>query len=575
MRTTTLTFFLALTLLGADAAAQESCSTTRQSLKSSGQQNSFGAGSAEISGDGAWLTFLASDVTYVGLPPVFGPAQVFRKNIASGQYELVTRTPGGLSAGNKGSYHPRISNDGRYIAFETNATNLDSDVPGPGVFRWDGVTGEIRRVDLRPDGGVPSLDGDDPDISPDGRYVAFRSGAQDLVVPTNQNGHIYVRDMDSNQLWRASELAPGVEHDGAFVGRPTLSAQGLFVAFESDAKNLLGGAWVGPLANRNVFVWDRATGTTAPLSFDLGQTPNTGVLTHDPHISDDGRFVSFVSEKGDLVPGDGDAVVDVFLADRTNGTLIRVTTPPGGGSAGIDCFESKISGDGSTIVFETRSNAFDPSDTTPLSVQDIYAYDVPSGQFERASVGSDGQQADANGFDPHVSFDGQRIVWASNDTGLVPGDTNNYRDILMRNCQPAVPPNVYCTAKASSAGCVARIGTSDPAEGAAADGGDYSVIADDIQGGKNGIFFVGLAGPAALPFLNGVLCVQPPLQRTPIQPSGGSGPSSCDGQFQLVVNTALTFPNQVPGGAIWVQSWYRDPAGDGTALSDAVEIQFY
>jgi len=140
--------------------------------------------------------------------------------------------------------------------------------------------------------------------------------------------------------------------------------------------------------------------------------------------------------------------------------------------------------------------------------------------------------------------------------------------------------SVYCTAKTSSAGCVTQIGTSSstpPTSGA----NDFAVIANGVQGLKNGILFGGNSGPAALPFSGGTLCVTPPTRRSPVQSSGGSGPVACDGSFSQVVNDGTVFPAGLdagPGNSGWYQYWYRDPnngAGTlGTALSNAVRLDF-
>ena len=142
------------------------------------------------------------------------------------------------------------------------------------------------------------------------------------------------------------------------------------------------------------------------------------------------------------------------------------------------------------------------------------------------------------------------------------------------------PPSFYCTPKTSSAGCVTTIATSSaaaPTSGA----NDYSVLASDVQGQKNGLLFAGISGPANTPFNGGTLCVSPPLKRGPVQFSNGSGPVACDGSYSQVVNDGTIVPAGLdagPGNTGWYQWWYRDPAngaGDlGTALSDAVRLDF-
>ena len=142
-------------------------------------------------------------------------------------------------------------------------------------------------------------------------------------------------------------------------------------------------------------------------------------------------------------------------------------------------------------------------------------------------------------------------------------------------------PQIYCTPKPSSALCVNLILTSDRSNNPASGASDYSVDCFDVQGMKNGLLFGGVSGPAAIPFVGGTLCMNPPLKRGPIMNSGGASPSDCSGSFSQIVNDGQIVPNGLDAGAGnsgWYQFWYRDPnngPGDlGTALSNAVKLDF-
>ena len=111
--------------------------------------------------------------------------------------------------------------------------------------------------------------------------------------------------------------------------------------------------------------------------------------------------------------------------------------------------------------------------------------------------------------------------------------------------------------------------------------GGYSVDGSAIQGGKNGILFAGISGPAAFPFSGGTLCVNPPTKRGPIQNAGGSGPNTCDGFLSTEINDGSVIPFGLDvgsGNTGWYQYWYRDPnngAGTlGSALSAGIEVDF-
>jgi hypothetical protein len=139
------------------------------------------------------------------------------------------------------------------------------------------------------------------------------------------------------------------------------------------------------------------------------------------------------------------------------------------------------------------------------------------------------------------------------------------------------PPVVYCTAKASSSGCLAAMTTSAPQQQPVSGADDYDVIANAAQGTKNGLVFFSIFGAAALPFQGGILCVQPPTQRTPVQFGGGAA-GTCTGQYSLRINDQ-TIPNLDigPGIPTWFQTWYRNPElmdGFDVALSDALEVVY-
>ena len=141
--------------------------------------------------------------------------------------------------------------------------------------------------------------------------------------------------------------------------------------------------------------------------------------------------------------------------------------------------------------------------------------------------------------------------------------------------------NAYCTAKASSAGCLASISTTDSAAQPVSGAGGYSVTASDVHSIKNGLLFAGLSGSAAIPFNGGTLCVQPPTKRGPITGSFGVGPNTCTGTYSTLVNDGNVIPAGLDAGmgnSAWYQYWYRDPANGagqlGTALLERRSARF-
>ncbi len=242
----------------------------------------------------------------------------------------VTRRVSVSSAGAEGngfSNGPAISADGRYVAFDGEATNF---VPGDtngfrDVFVRDRQNGATERVSLDSSGIQGNEFSFDPSISADGRFVAFSSRATNFVpVDANFNRYdIFVRDRQSSATELVSLSSAGVQgdHDS---NNPSVSADGRYVAFNSLATNLVPG---DTNAKSDIFVRDRQIGATERVSVDSAGAQANG-LCGIPMISADGRFVAFESDATNLVPGDTNGVRDVFVRDRQSGTTERVKGIP-------------------------------------------------------------------------------------------------------------------------------------------------------------------------------------------------------------------------------------------------------
>lgn len=243
---------------------------------------------------------------------------VYLRDRSSGDEERVDLAPDG-SAPDDSAYDPSISADGRFVAFVTRASNL---VAGDGngladVFVHDRADGSTERVSVAWNGAETVFGAEDtptPVMNADGRFVAFSSSSRDFMptpVPFAQN--VYVRDRELG----ATELISG-SADGAFaddasgIGGVAISADGRFVAFDSDASNLASDDDNGA---RDIFVHDRETGDTERVSVasDGGEGEGwSGAFAMNPT----GRFFAFQSSAENLVPGDTNAAEDIFLRDR-------------------------------------------------------------------------------------------------------------------------------------------------------------------------------------------------------------------------------------------------------------------
>ena len=344
--------------------------------------------------------------------------------------------------GNFASVAPALSADGRFVAFESVPTNLvPGDTNGFGdVFVHDRMTGTTERVSVALDGTQGNARSLSPAISADGRFVAFASTASNLVAgDTNGRQDVFVRDRMTGTTERVSVASDGTQGNASSY-TPALSADGRFVAFDSDADNLVPG---DTNASTDVFVHDRMTGTTERVTVTSNGTQgNSDSFT--PALSADGRFVTFESDADNLVPGDTNGSTDVFVHDRLTGTTKRVSVTSDGtqGNGGSDF--PVLSADGRFVAFESDAHNLVPGDTNGFT--DVFVHDRLTGTTERVSVASDGTQGDSASVHPAISADGGIVAFNSAATNLVPSDTNAAVDVFVRvRTSPTTTTTLPCT----------------------------------------------------------------------------------------------------------------------------------
>ncbi len=333
--------------------------TERVSVNSDGEQGnaSSGTGGIAISADGRYVAFTSAASNLV-LNDSNGCADIFVRDRLHGVTTRASVSSGGFQASGE-SRSPSISADGRYVAFTSFAPNLvPEDTNGHAdIFVRDLQGKQTYRVSA-----IPGCQANDwcaqPAISADGRFVAFASAASNLVRnDTNGVADIFLYSMDAGTLTRVSQ-AGDVQANGE-CGVPAISADGRFIAFHSSADTL-----VPDDTNRqaDVFVYDRTTGALERVSVG-GATRQGNGASYNPAISADGRYVTFISAADNLVAGDTDRAPDVFLRDRTAGTLTRISP------AAVEPFVPVMSTDAHLIVFVTAAPLV-PEDTN--KVMDVY-----------------------------------------------------------------------------------------------------------------------------------------------------------------------------------------------------------
>jgi Tol biopolymer transport system component len=323
-----------------------------------------------------------------------------------------------------------ITPDGRYVVFESDATNL---VPGDtntwgDVFVRDRHAGTTERVSVDSSGTQGSDFSWYGTISADGRYVSFLSAAPDLV-PGDANGmpDVFVRDRQLGLTTRVSVASSGAEGNGPCWSQ-SISADGRYVAFGSSSTNLIPGGNLG----FEVFVHDRLTGQTTLASVDSSGVQGDA-LSEEPSLSADGRFVAFTSHATNLVPGDTNLQRDVFVHDRQTGRTTRVSVSSSGAQGDHFSFVPRLSADGRYVVFSGLATTLVPGDTN--ANYDVFVHDRQTAQTTRVSVDSSGAQGDGESTHCSISADGRYVAFESRATNLVAGDTNDVCDAFLHDRQ--------------------------------------------------------------------------------------------------------------------------------------------
>ncbi|MCB0047084.1 MAG: PD40 domain-containing protein [Caldilineaceae bacterium] len=357
---------------------------------------------------------------------VYLPLIIFPPNVVT----LISATPDGRQ-GNNDSLGPVISSDGRYIAFVSLATDLVSDDTNRArdIFVYDRQLGQITRVPSALSGVQGDGSSDAPALSGDGRLVAFMSQATNLVPnDTNNQADIFVFDRRTGEIERISLAVDGTQ--GNKSSRvPDISDDGRLVAFESRATNLVTD---DTNEETDIFVYDRQSGEIerVSISTDGVQADKSSLF---PAISPDGRYVSFTSHATNLVDDDTNEAGDIFVHDRVTGETRRVSIASDGTQSNSWSGSSSISVGGQLVAFLSNASNLVADDTN--SKDDIFVHDLKTGETVRVSISSDGIQADRESWSPSLAAQGRYVTFTSSASNLVTddirGDDIFVHDLLM------------------------------------------------------------------------------------------------------------------------------------------------
>jgi Tol biopolymer transport system component len=375
-----------------------------------------------VSGDGRLVAFAVAGLE----PSAGGPgsgAEVFGRDRSTtpGTTARLSTPPTGPALGPAVTESPAISADGNVVVYASAASDLVTDDSNSltDVFVSDRARQQTTRVSRGLSGaqanGSSAIDSA-PAISADGQVVAFSSAADNLVAgDTNAVGDVFVVDRARQETTRVNLGTGGVEATGRDSFDPALSTDGRFVAFASDAANL-----VADDTNNatDVFVHDRQARITTRVSVGAGGAQATGGESYGPAINGDGSVVAFISRAANIAPGADDAIDNVIVRDLKTGTTTRVGAT-GGPEESATAPRVALSANGRFVAYATET--------------DVFVFDRQGGGAEHISVGPGGAPGDRASRAPALSADGRFVAFQSDATNLVPADTNQRTDVFVRD----------------------------------------------------------------------------------------------------------------------------------------------
>jgi len=346
-----------------------------------------------------------------------------------------------------GSQRPTISADGRYVAFWSNATNFD---PGASngmanAYLRDRATGKTILVSKGYNAAPPDGDSRRPVVSRDGRYVAFESAATNLIAPQSCSGgllglgqtcsggdnnkvdDVFLYEVGTGNLTRVSTASDGAEGNGN-SDRASLSGDGQKILFQSDATNLVAG---DNNQVTDIFMKDLGSGQTTLVSTNAGGA-QSDKTSDSPSISADGRWVSFDTKATNFNPADTGGDVDIYVKDLQTGAVDQARVQSGGGQAtgtngaSIVGGDSTISADGRFVSFWSDASTLVPNDnngstctavgqTAPCA--DVFVHDRQTNTTVRITS-TNGVEGDGDSYSPALSMDGKFVAIDSKATTL-------------------------------------------------------------------------------------------------------------------------------------------------------------
>lgn len=381
-----------------------------------------------VSRDGRYSAFM-SDATNLVSGDTNGLRDVFWHDAVTGTTTRVSVANGGVQVTDGDSGNSlSISANGRYVVFESDSAELVvGDTNGVGdIFLFDTQTETIERISV--DSSEAQVDGQSryPRVSEDGRYVVFDSGATNLVAgDTNGVFDVFLRDRTLGNTTKISTGLLDAEGDGAST-LPHISPNGRYIVFSSAATNLVSGDTNGFM---DVFWYDTQTDTMELITVDSNEVQsNAHVLNANAFVSEDGRYVVYQAEATNLVSGDTNIKTDIFLRDRTLGTTERISVDSDEAQVNNESWYPSITTDGRYVAFYSSATNLVLGDTNGFT--DIFVRDRTDGETVKVTIAENGDESDDDSYFGYISGDGSYVYYESFAENLITDDTNFYSDIF-------------------------------------------------------------------------------------------------------------------------------------------------
>jgi hypothetical protein len=367
-----------------------------------------------ISGNGQYVAF-ASNADNLVPSDTNSVTDVFVKDVQTGAITRVSVASDGTQANNE-SLDPTISSSGRYVVFESFATNIGGNPNGSTeeVYMHDMQTGTTSLISDAPDGTPADHGADNPSVTSDGRYVVFRSYSDNLVsgVPF-ANLEIFEKDTQTGNVYLLSKSASSVEAN-ASSGLPKISCDGNSVVFTSHATNLPGYAG----NSTDVYLDDLSNGGNQISNI----TANGNAGGDSPNISCDGNSIVFDSSSTNLVSGDTESG-GVFEYNRSIGSYSLVSVRSNGSQLSTSSYAQypATSNDGRYTVFTTVSSSGSLDSYPTNSTGGLYVHDNVTGTTKVVAINQYGITVGDGGTLPVISGDGTEVAFTANDPSFMSG----------------------------------------------------------------------------------------------------------------------------------------------------------